>query len=527
MPRTRGQQYPRTREVLGGAPLVGMDDTLDWNVSRPNFARELTNCYIPPGRPGRKVVGRPGLDYLTGTLSGKIQHLGQFTKLAGTRYTIAICGGKFYTLDWSTRTWAEAVNAAAFSGASITLSSTARCYATTLADKYIVHDGVNTPWMWDGTTNGGLTKLTNCPVLYGPITVYYAKLFGIKSAERDTFVWSEEADPTTGYEAGGYNNAWSPAGAAAFNSIAASNNALYLFESRRAIRITGAVSTDFQTAGTRSDLDERNGTLSPTLVTDDGIVFVNADGAPYLITGPVQDMWRDCQVATSTMEVSALANAMLVEWPTIDAVLVGVPMSPNTVISQWLIFRVSEGEPRYIGRWDLGLNDTAAVVLDDDLVPTLLVSGNVDGKVYTMGQPNGSTWDDNFATGGATIPHTVTWQPLGADSDTERQFDRMTVVLDGTASATSLTTRYQTTRSTSLTQTAAVAGNQGALLGIGFILGSSMLTLAAVERRVVFGLNGAGRWIAPTVSHDEAGKTFGVKAVSVESYPWGTDYYHP
>ena len=51
--------------------------------------------------------------------------------------------------------------------------------------------------------------------------------------------------------------------------------------------------------------------------------------------------------------------------------------------------------------------------------------------------------------------------------------------------------------------------------------------LAAVERRVVFGLNGAGRWIAPTVSHDEAGKTFGVKAVSVESYPWGTDYYHP
>ena len=98
-------------------------------------------------------------------------------------------GGKFYTYNWGTDVFTEVVTAANFTTASITLSSTAKCYAVTMADKMVVTDGVNTPWMWDGTTGAsGLTKLTNCPVLYGRPTVYYAKLFGIKNTERSTMV---------------------------------------------------------------------------------------------------------------------------------------------------------------------------------------------------------------------------------------------------------------------------------------------------------------------------------------------------
>jgi len=526
MPRTRAGQYPRARTPLEGAPIVGMDDTLDWNVTRPNMALDLLNMYVPPGNPGRRVWGRPGLTATTGLATGVVQYLGQLRKLNGTHYTICICGGKLYTLNWSTLAWTEAVNAATFSAATITLSTTARFHGYTLNDKLILWDGVNVAWAWDGTTNGGLTKLTAAGTPAGiPVSgPYYAKAFLAKSTERNAFIWSEEGDPTIGYENGGYLNVWSPMGGGPLRALAATNDALFVAEENRMIRITGAVSTDFQTSGTRSDVSETVGTKSALLVTDNGVVLLSSQGEPHIIRGGLADMWRNCQVATSTMNLAALDKAILVEWPLLDAVLIGVPMLPNSKVSQWLVFRVSEETPRYIGRWDLGLNDTAAVVLDGDLETSFLVGGNADGQVYVMGSPLGSVWND----GTSEIPHQVKWQPLGADADTERHYDRLTVVLDGTATATQVTTAYQTTRGTSMAQTdtiAAVGG--GDLLDLSFVLNTSTLALSTPERRVVFGLNGDGRWIVPIVSHSEPGKTFGLKAVTVEAYPTGTDYTNP
>lgn len=526
MPRTRSSQYPRTREVLEGAPIVGMDDTLDWNVSRPGVALDLLNVYVPPGRAGRRIVGRPGLTPTTGLATGVIQYIGQLRKLNGTRYTICICGGKLYTLDWGTLVWTEAVDATAFSGASITLSSTARFHAYPLKDQMLFWDGTNTAWEWDGTTNGGLTKLTAAGTPSGiPVSgPYYVKAFFAKSTEKNAFIWSEEGDPTIGYEAGGYLNVWSPLGGGPLTAMASTNTSLIVAEENRMIRVTGAVSTDFQTAATRSDLSESVGTKSPLLVTDNGVVLLSSQGEPHLVRDGLVDMWRDCQVITTTINLGSLTKAMLVEWPLIDAVMIGVPLLPNTVISQWLVFRISEEQPRYIGRWDLGLNDTAGVVLNDDLDAAFLVSGNADGAVYVMGSPIGSVWDDDTTE----IPHQIQWQPLGADADTERHFDRMTVVLDGAATAGQVTTAYQTTRDTSTAQTATIDTVAGAdLLDLTFVLDTSMLALSTPERRVVFGLNGNGRWISPIVAHSEPGKTFGLKAVTVDAYPTGTDYTNP
>lgn len=526
MPRTSASQYPRTRNVLEGAPIVGMDDTLDWNVARPGVALELTNMYVPPGRAGRRVLGRPGLTPTSGLATGVVQVITQLRTLNGTRYTICICNGVFYTLDWSTLVWTEAVNAATFSGASITLSTTARFYAYQLGDQMIFWDGTNTAWEWDGTTNGGLTKLTGAGAPSGiPVSgPYYVKGFFAKSTEKNAFIWSEEGDPTIGYEAGGYLNVWSPMGGGPLTAIASTNTSLIVAEANRMIRVTGPVSTDFQTAGTRSDLSEAVGTKSPMLVTDSGVVLLSSQGEPHVIRDGLVDMWRDCQVATTTMNLGALTSAMLVEWPLIDAVLIGVPLLPNTKISQWLVFRISEDQPRYIGRWDLGLNDNAAVVLDNDLDTAFLVGGNADGSLYVMGSPIGNVWDDDTTE----IPHQIKWQPLGADADTERKFDRMTVVLDGAATAQQVTTSYQTTRDTSMAQTATVASvGGGDLLDLTFVLDTSALALSTPERRVVFGLNGDGRWIVPIVAHSEPGKTFGLKAVTVDSYPTGTDYTNP
>lgn len=510
------------------APLVGMDDTLDWQVSRPGFARELTNCYVPPGAFGRRVVGRPGLAVLGAQLGGvgarTAQLITQFVKSDNSRQTIAIVGGKFYTLNWSTRTWTETLSAANLSGASVTLSATARVRSVTLNDTIVFWDGTNTPWMWDGTAGGGITELTNAPTFTSFGAVYYAKVFG---AAADTFYWSEEGDPETGYGSGGYTNAWAPFNVAKITSLAASNSALYVAEANRMIRVTGPVSTDFETAGTRSDVSERIGTQSPMLVTDQGIVLVSSEGEPYLFNGQMVDLWRSCQALTGSVNRDALGAVQVLEWPTIDAVLVGLPLAPNDVVSQWGVFRLSDGEPRYIGRWDLGLNDTAAVVQNDDDEFCLLVAGNEDGYVYEMGQPTGATWDDEFVGGTVSIPHTVTWQPLTGDPDLERHYDRGTVILDGTSTATQVTYRYQTTRKTSTPITKSVTGSSGALLGVSFTLGTSAMALPTVERRLVFGLNGDGRGFAPTIAHDEMGKTFAVKTTAVEAYPWGTDSTHP
>jgi hypothetical protein len=141
-----------------------------------------------------------------------------------------------------------------------------------------------------------------------------------------------------------------------------------------------------------------------------------------------------------------------------------------------------------------------------------------------MAQPNGTVWDDVTTE----IPHQVQWQPLGADADTERHFDRATVVLDGEATMTQVSFSYQTTRGTSTPLTATIATTGGGdLLDISFILDSSTLFASTPERRVVFGLNGDGRYNAPIVAHSEMGKTFGLKALTIESYPTGTDYTNP
>lgn len=65
------------------------------------------------------------------------------------------------------------------------------------------------------------------------------------------------------------------------------------------------------------------------------------------------------------------------------------------------------------------------------------------------------------------------------------------------------------------------------MLDISFVLDTSTLATSTPERRVVVGTNGDGRWFAPIVSHSEMGKTFGLKALTADTYPTGTDYTNP
>jgi len=128
------------------------------------------------------------------------------------------------------------------------VSTSARIYSCVLADQIIFSDGVNTPFMWSGAA---FTVLANCPVLYGQPRIHYAKLFGIKAVKRNTIVWSEENDPTIGYEAGIYNNGWElvQTRAEGLHALFATNEALYYFRERTIGAIRGEVTPDFRSDG--------------------------------------------------------------------------------------------------------------------------------------------------------------------------------------------------------------------------------------------------------------------------------------
>lgn len=529
--RTPARSEPGVARRLVSGPWEGVTDTTTPGVTPKSRLKALVNMYVPPGPQGLPVVGRPGFAQLGARLgSGSdrtVQYLGEFTTLAGVRHTICICGGKFYTLDWGTDTWTETLSASDLSGASITLSASSRVFSAILNNKIIFSDSINTPWMWDGTAGSGLTELTNAPVFYGPIWVYYAKLFGVKQAERNAFVWSEEGDPTTGYEAGGYNNAWAPLGATRFFGGVGTNEAFYVHEETRWVKFEGAVSTDFQTSGTRSDVSEEIGALAGGLVTDDGVVFVSHQAEPHVIKpyvkGPVP-AWKDCATAISDVPKTSIETARLVRWQEIDAVLIGLPASGQTCITKWLVMRPQpDAGMNYIGLWDLGPNDTAEVVFNDSNVPTFLFSGNNDGYIYEMGNPNGTLWADAYAAGTEPVTHTMTTGALRADVDEEMHFDRCTLLVQSPTTISDLSVKYKTPRGESTPLMQDVGSVAGALLGISFILGTSTLAGAQVEQRVLYGWNGKGRWVEVTVGHGQGTERLGVTALAVLGFPYRND----
>lgn len=220
-----------------------------------------------------------------------------YYQLDSTNRLVMIADGVIYFWDTSLNPddWAIYISAATLSGASITLSTTARCYAVTVGGKLVISDGVNTPFMYDGVT-ATITKLTACPVIYGQPTVYYAKLVAIKNTERSTFVWSEENDPTIGYESGGYNNAWElgQTGSEPLTAILGTNTALYYWRPHSIGAIRGAVTTDFVNDGTHDGVSATVGTMTPQVcLVDTTIYWADTFGRPWYLTtgGDIQPLY--------------------------------------------------------------------------------------------------------------------------------------------------------------------------------------------------------------------------------------------
>jgi hypothetical protein len=440
--RPRKPARPKPPQRFQSGPWRGMRDSADPLVSQPDLAFLLQNVYpLDPGAPSA-VVGRPGFE-ATGGTSSTVPYLGsssatshiaqgiaQWTKENGTRYTMGWADGKMYTYDWATELWTE-VSLGAF-----VFSTTAHVYWAVLADRIIFHDGVIKPLTWDGTT---VAQLADCPILYGRIVVYYAKLFGIKASERNTIVWSEEDDPTTGYETG-FTNAWtlSQTNQEPLHALAATNQALYFFRAGSIGYVLGAVTDDFQAAGTVDSGGDAVGTTSPAsilLVTDDdtgaqSIFFVDISGRPRRLVGSSLQgsIWRDAAETVRRINLAYVSRMESALQPELNLVLVSAPLDGASAPNAVLCFDAGSGQ--FSGIWDGFRPRVMGVVTDSSERKRLMYIEEAVGRPAVQGTPDGDVWTDVGLSGGANaIIHTVEPMPMGWDVAVAKHFGRVDLTL--------------------------------------------------------------------------------------------------
>lgn len=511
-----------------------MRDSLDPSSSTdPGLAYLLQNVYPPDAERGTSVVGRPGFQQAgaqlgsAGVRTGQLVY--QFTKLAGTEYTVAIVGGKFYTFDWGTRAWTEVLIAADFTTSAITLSATAKCYAVTMADKMIVSDGVNVPWAWDGTSNGGLTKLTNSPVLFGQPTVYYAKLFGIKNTERSTMVWSEENDPTTGYEAGGFNNAWElgQTDQEPLYALVGTNQALYYFRARSTGVISGAVNADFTTSGVHDGVSGVVGTQSPdaTVYYEGRVYFPDADFRPHVIIpgSGAEPVWGDIRETIAGLDRAYAPQALGLYHPGLQLILFGVIPVGQTIPTLIIAIdpRQGSGQPVALFR---GFSFQEWGIVKNASGQPLSMHLSNDGYAYDHGLPDGSLWDDALNAGTVAITHIVEPAPMGNDVSVEKRFSRADFNLRTESDLTDTTFNYETSRGLSAASSQTAPTVPGSFSRWDFaIWDTDLWSVASIDQHVAVGLNGFGRWIRPIVTHAMLGERFGLGVLRITAYPLNID----
>lgn len=316
----------------------------------PDALRDARDVVLAPTG---AAVSRPGIHALAshpGT-PGEAQGLAS-VELAGTVYTLAVVGGVLASYDWTAASWAPIPHAGT------TINVTGAVAVVGVFDELVVSDGVNRPWRTTIGSGVGTYLPTSGP-LYGLPVVKDAKLFGILANSRRELVWSEEADLATGFDTGGYNNAWDlrQTSQAALVALRADNAALRYQREGSSGMVLGQVNDDFQASGTFDDLAKHFGTVSPfaSVLTEGGTLWsLDRLGRPYRVapgTG-VDTLWLAAEHTVATVDRDRLAFAWAAFVDDGDAVVFAVPRTAGSLRNTDLL-RFDRATGDYVGRWTL------------------------------------------------------------------------------------------------------------------------------------------------------------------------------
>lgn len=506
---------PRQSVALTQLSFTGMRDSYAPTAADPRKAYLIQNMFPQDALFGGGLVGRPGFR-LAASLTGRAQRAYQYTKLDGTEYTVLISGGRVYTYDWVARAATEQVMPTG-----ISLDPTAKVYCVTFADLLVMSDGVSSPITWDGTT---FTRLTNCPALFGQPTVYYAKLFGIKASERNVIVWSEENQPNLGYEAGGYNNAWTlgQTDQERLFAIWGTNSALFWWRARSIGMVVGAVTEEFSTTGTQEGVSQTVGTTAPDAIVqhEESIFFIDADAHPQrlVIGAGLQDppIWLDARETTRLLLPNDLPVSVAAVDEDLGQVIFGVARQNSLAPTHALTFSAVTGEFSSVWRsagWKERFT-TLDTVKDGAARPTL-IHGTELGEFRDHGHPDGSTWDDLAAP----VEHIVHGTPLAYDPAMTLHFSRADLALMLSTTLTDMKVSYGTPAGYSVEQSVTREGSfalwDEAVWDVSFWPGDTS------EVHIAVGLSGEGRWIQMRLRHSGVGEQFGVLGWSIQAHPIG------
>lgn len=494
-----------------------MHDANNPKQADPTLCTDLLNV-VPDADVGDGLVGRPGFVLLntTAMASGADgQGVIQFTSKTGTNYTFLVSGGKIYRQTWTSGTAATLTDVTPV-GVTIDASAT-HVYSVNFADTIIISDGVNRPWKMTSLLATPITGayLTDVPgAFYGPPVVYYAKLFGIKAAERDTIIWSEENDPDTGYEAGVNDNVWTLAqtDVQPLTCLCPTNEALFYFRSRSIGRILGAVESDFVTSGVHDSISTTEGTVSPAAVVliDRDIYFLNDRGDPHVIRqgGAVEDLSegiRETLADASTSDIARLPSAFATYSHDLGMLLIAHPGVGAGNLRTMLALHLPTGN--WFGQWRLAGGATeickAGPVVDFDGLQRVLLLDTA-GFAYVLSFRRAATGNDALNVGGSSVEtaveHSITGPWMGYSDTVNQLFTR----LDFTARYLSTTPFYgvswQTTSANS-------AGSETVFLPTG--------VTADRDIHAALGINAHGRAIRFTMSHSGTSSLFSLSHLRV------------
>ncbi len=537
MPRRTepARTYPSFAPVRCG-PWEGVTDTVEPQTARPNRAQLMRNCYATTTDTGVAVVGVPGFVKVGSQLGSggarAAQWVGQYNTTLGVKKSVVIVNGTIIEYDHGTDAFTTVVSAANFATATITISTTARIYCVVFNDKLVVSDGVNKPFSWDGTAGaGGLTPLSNAPVAFGQPVVYYFKLFFIKATEPDTIVWSEEGLENTGYEAGGYANAWNLGGTKGEKIVAlpSTNEYLGLSRPRSATTITGAVNDQFKTTGTRNAVSERVGTNSPggTLVLDEGTLLVDADGKPQFWwrgSGFEQNppLWADCETTVRPIPRITLTNVEIIPDDQANLIWVGLPETSQTYCSKFLLFERTGGRPNFVGEATDFVSQRTGVWEDSEGVPRIVHCGVDDGYVYLHGTPDGSTWSYGFNAGTLAINHTLTFVVPDASIKHDKYYDRLTIESSADDDQV-LTVDVQTPEGVTDTQSFTLEGSGSGLVWDMGNWDDEDWAGSGIDQKVDCNVNARGRWALVRIRHGAVGSPFNITQAEIETFVDGRE----
>lgn len=530
MPQARRRAAQRRPLEFASGAWTRVDET---NPERSADTLRHSVNMMQDGIFGGAWCTRPGFGdpnhILTRTYGRGIRHL---STSSGNEWTAWFFDDKFYLGAFETAPTSLALGGGVV--ITTTLPSTPAKFligSTTFNSKFIVSDSVNKPWTYapDSTT---FTLLSNAPVARAVPTVYYGKVFFIKDASPITIVWSEEGDPTTGYEAGGYTNAWdlTQVSGEPIAAILGTNDALFFWRASAFDMIRGEVSDDFATSGTVSGISSTVGTRSAHAILQIGryIWFLDQYGRPqrYQIGGELEPIWVPAQYSLSSVNETNLPAASAAHFAEANVVVFCIPTDVTPVgNTNNMLLAFDDTTGAYLGPWtDAGnINNYSLTGFDAFVVGTVKRLKKV--RLAHIGGLPATTWvwhlpgdnSDSAALGyyvdhgGLGTPQPIVSHllpgPLGVSPD-HKVFDRIIVSLAGGGTVTNLKVGLTTAEGLIPTaQTVSVSGLSES--------GGGTLDVPHAEQRVVVGTLRRTRWLQVRLSHATSAEVLAVRRVTV------------